>query len=31
MLVGGEEHTLNVAVDVVALGEADDEMLRGDA
>jgi transglutaminase-like putative cysteine protease len=25
VLVGGEEHTLNVAVDVVALGEADQE------
>jgi transglutaminase-like putative cysteine protease len=31
VLVGGEEHTLNVAVDVVALGEVDDETLRDDA
>jgi len=29
VLVGGEEQTLNVAVDVVALGEVDDETLRG--
>ncbi|MGA2656421.1 MAG: transglutaminase family protein [Verrucomicrobiota bacterium] len=28
VLVGGDEHTLGVAVDVVALGEADDEALR---
>jgi transglutaminase-like putative cysteine protease len=31
MLVGGEEHTLNVAVDVVALGQMDDEAFRGDS
>ena len=31
VLVGGEEHTLRVAVDVVALGEVDDEPLCGDA
>jgi transglutaminase-like putative cysteine protease len=29
VLVGGEEHTLNVAVDVVALGEATAEALPG--
>ena len=29
VLVGGEEHTLSVAVDVVALGEAEEETLRG--
>jgi transglutaminase-like putative cysteine protease len=29
VLVGGEEHTLSVAVDVVALGEANDETLHG--
>jgi transglutaminase-like putative cysteine protease len=28
-LVGGDDHTLRVAVDVVALGEAGDEALRG--
>jgi transglutaminase-like putative cysteine protease len=28
VLVGGEEHTLGVAVDVVALGEIDDDALR---
>jgi transglutaminase-like putative cysteine protease len=31
VLVGGEEHTLSVAVDVVALGEVDDEALRRSA
>jgi uncharacterized circularly permuted ATP-grasp superfamily protein/uncharacterized alpha-E superfamily protein len=31
VLVGGEEHTLNVAVDVVALGQMDDEAFRGDS
>ena len=31
VLVGGEEHTLSVAVDVVALGEMDDRLFRGDA
>ena len=29
VLVGGEEHTLAVAVDVTALGEVEDETLRG--
>ena len=29
VLVGGEEHTLSVAVDVAALGEVEDETLRG--
>jgi transglutaminase-like putative cysteine protease len=31
VLVGGDEHNLSVAVDVLALGEMDDEAVRGDA